>query len=214
MSSENGADRKTESSFRVVSVVISGVFAILAAIAGALVGWWNPNPAPQPVVVVKQDPAPTGVDWEAALASSPVSLRAWQTIAKDTGMAADRRSRFFGQYLGKRVTWQGVVSRTLDRREEEGICLVVMYGDRAELDEVRRASARRQLVPIPAVRCRFPAHLADQVLALTPGTRVVVRGTLADRVMAGSLLATDLYQCEMLQPVAPHTARRDAPPRR
>ena len=49
--SDSRESKQVERVTRLLPVVISGMFAVLAAIAGAMISWLGPNPAPPRVVV-------------------------------------------------------------------------------------------------------------------------------------------------------------------
>jgi len=209
--SDSQESKRGERVARLLPVVISGIFAVLAAIAGAMISWLGPNAAPPPVVVTPSKRTETA---EEKLARSPISLRSWQTIASDARLSEERREKFFSQYLGKRVTWRGYVSNIADRTDADDTCFVIIYESRTALSAARRARENRQLGTTPMVRCRFPGAAREQVGRLRPGTEIVVEGTVADRVMAGSLLATDLYECKLLKATSAQVAQEETPRRR
>ena len=56
----------------------------------------------------------------------------------------------------------------------------------------------RQLLGPPFVRCFFSSSESRQLEQLQRGQEIVVQGTLANPVLNGSVLATDLNQCRLL----------------
>ncbi len=176
-------------------VVLSGVFGVASAVIGGLFVWFAPaKPEPAPVVVIAdRDATPSA---ERQLRDSPVSLTDWQRLAKDLSISPDEKKRaFFSGFVGKRVTWEGYVRHVVDLRKKNNQLMVLIYDSPAALIRAQRPNSLGE----PGVRCWFTASAIPQLIELTPGSRVVVNGTIADPTMAGSSLGTDLYDCRILK---------------
>lgn len=130
------------------------------------------------------------------LQKSPISLRRWQELVHGLAQAdASIRKPIFHKYLDEQVVWFGYVdqSHTLPESNatEQKAATLIVY------DSLDSLHSNQPLGP-PFVRCFFSAAKRHQLDQLKRGQKVVIRGTLVNPTMIGSLLASDLSLCEVI----------------
>jgi hypothetical protein len=179
---------------RVYSTLFMGV--LVTVVGGWAAHWLGPAPAPDPIPRPAPEPVAKSSPPTIArlLSDSPVSLARWQFDAEDRMRSAADRARLFGEHLGRQVVWEGFFDSFHPVREgatANNRYTLIMY-------DTQRSLNSEQVLGPPFVRCWLPAEAGPQLEQLKRGQWIVVRGTLADPRLLGSLLCTDLRVCKVL----------------
>jgi hypothetical protein len=171
-----------------------------AVVVALAVGWCTFWLGPKSRVTSNSDAVTTRAperepDIRQLLQESRISFADWQQLVKKSGSSAARKD-LVDNYIGERVTWQGVVDSVSMISAENGgnpnqRYLLAMYED------VETAGSK-SLGRAPAL-CLFADGYKDRLARLEAGQMVIVRGTLAaSETLHGTLLGTRLYRCELL----------------
>ncbi|SFJ09005.1 hypothetical protein [Planctomicrobium piriforme] len=167
---------------------------IVAALAKAWVTHWlGPSSAAvEKTPVVATAPAPVTV--EQLLASSPISLMEWQVAVEQKYETPAQRERAFRNYLGREVVWEGFFDAfhklPADNPAAPG-CTLIMHENFAALSS-------NSLLGPPFIRCWCPADMEPQLAKLQRGEWIVMRGQLKDPMLLGTVLCTDLTECQLV----------------
>jgi len=195
-----------------------GVTSLFLGIGAALIKAWvtywlgpGHGPRPEPVqTAVVQTPAAATVKKprtvEDLLLESPVSLTQWQTEIEQYraasvssnglgGETPEQRERRFRPWFGKVVTWEGYFKQFNAHPHPEApqqpCCTLIMHESYASLHS-------DSLLGPPFIRCFLPISAQSQLSQLKAGQWIVVRGRLSNPLLAGSLLCTDLTECQLV----------------
>lgn len=218
--------RSWRESRNIRSAIIAGAF-VVAAVIGGYFHWCgsSPQPSPQPrtTQLVYRDPGPIVLRRHAyepftemkpsepiqttsvsnsrpssnvrqLLTDSPIGLGDWLAMVFETYPTLDDRKRAFRDYIGTQVTWEGYFEQYNRSIHDPS------PGNTYFLKLLSRHpyTTPNLLLGRPFVRCWFSAAAKNQLDVLKPGQRIVIRGTLANAEPLGTLLCTDLNQCEII----------------
>jgi hypothetical protein len=185
-----------------LSSLVIGIGA--AVIKAWVTHWLSPGPITPatppaaPAVVAMASAAAPAVSKqktvEDLLASSPITLMDWQIAVEQKYDTPAQRERQFRNYLGREVVWEGYFDQSHqlpgDTPERTGYTLI--------LQESRAALFSQKPLGPPSVRCWCPESAGPQLAKLERGQWLVVKGRLKSPLLLGSLLCTDLSDCEIV----------------
>jgi hypothetical protein len=171
-----------------------------AVVVALAVGWCTFWIGPKSIATNNMDAVTTrGPEEETTirqlLQESRISFADWQQLVKTSGSSAARKG-LVENYVGERVTWQGVFDSVSTISAENGgnpnqRCLLVMYED------VETAGSNN-LGRAPAL-CLFADEYKERLARLKAGQTIIVQGTLAaSETLHGTSLGTRLYRCKLL----------------
>lgn len=170
---------------RRLAAIKNTVFVIVTGVVVTVIGHWA-------IQSIWNDEASV----DDLLAGSPISLQRWQAMVDELNQAPENvRDNLFRDYLGERVVWRGYFDQ-FNRNSSETSTpntsgVLIMH---SSLDGLNS----QQLLGPPFVRCFFSNNTSQKIQQLKRGQQIVVKGTLANPTLNGSVLATDLNKCELV----------------
>lgn len=178
----------TEQGSQKSSIVNSTLYVLVTGVLVTVAGQWAVNQ------IWPSTEAP--IDINEIVKQSPISLQRWQEMTVQLNSApGEVRERIFDDYRGETVVWVGYFdqfrSHTKSPGSSQTAISLIMYDSVMSLES-------KQPLGTPFVRCFFSQSQLPAIEKLRRGQRVVVRGTLANPTLLGSMLATDLNVCELL----------------
>ncbi len=131
---------------------------------------------------------------EALISNSPITLAEWQTRVERKYESAAQRERQFREFLGKEMTWEGYFDQLNplpDHVEGAPGFVLIMHESYAALHSDAP-------LPPPSVRCFCSAETGKKLARAKRGEWIVIKGLLSNPLLTGTVLCTDLTQCELI----------------